>query len=86
MFLLLGCVYLLIVLQAHIPASDGNTWNGALTSIYTAIVFPAIAAVAAPAEVADATTAAAGAQGSVPYNALALIFILSDLYNLSEQK
>ena len=60
----------------HISASGGNDWSGASTSIHTAIVFPTFAAVSAPAEVADAATAAAGAQGSVPSNALALIFIL----------
>ena len=42
--------------------------------------------VVAPAEVADASTAAAAARGSISSEALALIFNLSALCNLSEQK
>ena len=62
-------MYLLIFLQSHISASDGNAWTGASTSINTAIVFPAIAVVVAPAEVADASTAATAARGSIPSEA-----------------
>ena len=85
-FLLLVVVYFLIFLQSHISASGGNDWTLASTSMNTAIVFPAIAVVVAPAEVADASTAAAAARGSISSEALALIFNLSALCNLSEQK